>query len=196
MRVRRRFVLGSSVALLGSVVAGCSGTRGTETQTTPTTTNDTTITQTTPACTPVETGFEVPNPSRPTELTAETVETPTARIEKAYEDTLTVTPELLPDVPQGAELEQYALRRATIETVAEKIFQLKFIGIARYTVYERDGEYVTTTTSDGNESDGTTQKLTVVHHDAPVHVATYRVTSESISRESGIGDLTGVLHCW
>lgn len=190
MKISRRRVLGTSTAIVSSLVAGCSGGQVTSNQTT----SERTTARTTASCTLVDTDFEVPAPSKPAELTTETVETPVARIEKAYEDTLTITPELLPQVPREAKLKQYNLRRANIEKTSAGTFRVKLVGIARYTVIKRNGEYVTV--SGENQSEGTTQRSTVVHHDAPIQVAEYRVTPDSISRRAGIGDLTGVLHCW
>lgn len=190
MTVSRRLVLGKSIAIAGSLISGCIGGQVTENRKA----SEKTTTYATSSCEMDDVKFDVPAPAKPAELTTETVETPVARIEKAYEDTLTITPELLPNVPREAELKQYSLRRANIEETSAEKFRVELIGVARYTVRKRNGEYVTT--NGDNQSEGTTQKSTVAHHDAPIQVAEYRVTPDSIARVTGIGDLTGVLHCW
>lgn len=192
MEYSRRLVLGTSAAVIGSTLAGCSGRQTGENP------RDSaqTSARTTPTCTTVETSFEMPSISKPADLTTKTVELPVARIERAYEDTLMITPELLPGVPEEAELNQYNLRRANIQETSAENFRVEVIGIARFTVRERNGKYVTSTTHTDSQKTSTPQNITVTHHDAPIQVATYRVTARSIRRKSGIGDLTGTLYCW
>lgn len=177
--MRRRTLL---CALL-SGLAGCatfdSGDRP-ESATTAETTRPPTAT-TGESCTPVQTGFDVPPVSRPTVLGETDAVDAAYRIERAYQEWLSVDPADLSAVPTDAGPYDYSLVETLAETYTDD-------GTVSVTVTAMVGYSVTTTDADGEPVETT--------YDRPVAVAVYEVSPTGVVRQSGVGDLTGQLRCW
>lgn len=168
--MRRRSLLALLVPL-----TGCTSPLGTA----DTTTTDAPPDSPSPSqCSSVETDFTVPALSKPSQLTTETVRDPALAIERAYEDTIEISARTLPGVPDDATLDSFYLSSADAQTVENsERYSVSVGGVARYTI---GGE--------ANSPD--------VAGDTPITTATYEITTRHIRRESGIGDLTGLLVCW
>lgn len=152
-----------------------------ESPTTPTETGTGTTTSsptTSDECSPVETEFSIPDVSKPSPLTTESVQDPILNVEGAYEDTLDISRFTWSDVPDDARNFQFNLYKVNTEaTAVDGGFRVNVKGRATYK-----------TGGSGDETE--------VHRAEVLQAATYHVTDRRISRESGIGDLTGTLVCW
>jgi hypothetical protein len=173
--VRRRSLL---CALL-SGLAGCATSDAGDRTASPAATTRPTTDATEQSCTPVRTGFDVPPVARPTgpdESVAVAY-----RLERAYQDWLGVDPATLSEVPGDAGPYDYRLVETLAETDSDD-------GTVSVTVTALVGYTVTTTGANGTVSE--------TSYDQPVGVAVYEVSPAGVTRQSGVGDLTGRVVCW
>jgi len=176
--MRRRCVLagiGSTISLTGCLSGEPSPPESTSSDTPQVTTETPTE-----ACSVVTTEFEKPAPTKPESLSAESASQVAYEVERAYQETLDVSPADFSEVRGHRENSfDYRLLDAS-STELQSGYQVEVLGLVSWTEV-RD---------DGNE---TTE---AIHYDRPLRVALYDVSPRWIHRRSGIRDLEGTILCW
>ncbi|SFR97634.1 hypothetical protein SAMN05216559_1888 [Halomicrobium zhouii] len=176
MRRRRLLAgIGSTISL-----AGCLSSEPYPPDTTSSNTTQTATETPTEACAAIATGFEKPALPKPESLSAEVAEQAGYEVERAYQETLDVSPANFSEVRGHRENSfDYRLLEAP-STELQSSYQVEVLGLVSWTEDRKVGNETTET----------------IHYDRPLRVALYEVTERRVQRRSGIGDLAGTVLCW
>lgn len=132
-------------------------------------------------CEPVATSFDVPDVEKPHPLSDVAAIAVCFRIEEAYQGSIDITIEDLPDVPDAEGPYDYALREELASaTEMDDGYFVQIRAIVGYTVerVNANGTVVGTAA------------------DQPVTVGVYEVSAREVVRIRGVGDLEGTVRCW
>lgn len=176
--MNRRHVLG----LLGTSlpIAGCTSSEPGTPDSASTGTPEAATATPTETCTEVETDFEKPSLSKPESLSAESAKQAAFQIEKAYQETIDISPDDFTEVRGHRENSfDYRLLDSS-STELQSGYQVEVRALVSWTEVRETG----------NE---TAQET---HYDRPLRVAMYEVTNQWVHRRSGVGDLEGTILCW